>query len=245
MGSNGGESGRHRDLKKRALLWAQANGFPACATEVRVPRTGFRADVAGCALTRMQGVPGEVAVFECKQARADLLRDTADEKRTLEALRTTTERRAELERMVGAHLPDLRRGEFLFAEYDPCDLELVRHDGLRMVRKEEARLQARLYSGTKFDRLRRYRCADRHYLVVAENLIQSHEAPAGWGVLEACGTGLELRRRPERDVIEPAARLQLLQAVALAGTRLFNAGFGLAREDIEALRSASLPVELE
>ena len=40
-----GETEAHRDLKRRAVLWALANGFSACATEVSLPRSRFRADV--------------------------------------------------------------------------------------------------------------------------------------------------------------------------------------------------------
>ena len=41
-----GESANHVRLKALARAWARANGFPICASEVRVPRSGFRADVA-------------------------------------------------------------------------------------------------------------------------------------------------------------------------------------------------------
>lgn len=236
-----GESERHLELKRRALVWAQAGGFPVCGVEVRVPRSGFRADVVGCALPRNPSEAGEVAVFECKQARSDLLRDTADEKRTGERLREVAARRAELERLLGLHLPHLRRGESLFAECDQYDLDSVRHDGLRAVRREEAELQAKLHGGTKFDRLRRYRAADRCYLVVCEGLMMPHEVPPGWGLLEAAGDGLILRRRPERLETSPEARLAMLRAVAITGTRRLNLQLGIPWEEIERRRQMTVP----
>lgn len=243
MSGGGGETERHRNLKRRAVRWALVHDLRACASEVRLPRSAFRADVAACAASLARDTAlGETAVFECKQARADLLRDTANEQATLARLREISARRQELERLVGAHLPNLRRGHSLFAECDDYDFESIRHDGLRAVRREEARLQAGLFGRTKFDRLRRYRGADRFYLVVARDVMEAHEAPAGWGVLVATGDDeLELIRRPERCEATAGARLALLQAIALAGTRTCFAEVGLDWEELTKLRGQIVP----
>ena len=44
-----GETAAHRELKRLALAWAQANGFTLAATEVRVPssRTSVEAVYRG------------------------------------------------------------------------------------------------------------------------------------------------------------------------------------------------------
>jgi hypothetical protein len=36
----------HANLKRLAVLWAQAHGYSACAVEVKLPRCRYRADVA-------------------------------------------------------------------------------------------------------------------------------------------------------------------------------------------------------
>lgn len=241
MAAKRGETEAHRDLKHRATVWALANGFSACATEVRLPRSRYRADVAACVVTGHGGIPGETVVFECKQARADLLRDSADEKRTMKRLEKITTRRRELERMLGLHLPDLRRGESLFAEYDSYDLDSIRHDGLRTVRREEAQLRTKIFGATKFSKLMRYKCAERHYLVVSEGILRGHEAPDGWGVLEARGEGLELVQFPRRIEVGEGVRVALLQAIALASTRRLNAAAGIEWEAIEAARRKAVP----
>ena len=41
-----GETEAHVRLKRLALLWAQANGYSACAAEVSLPQCRYRADVA-------------------------------------------------------------------------------------------------------------------------------------------------------------------------------------------------------
>ncbi len=41
-----GETAAHRELKRLAMAWAGEVGFDIVASEVRVPRSGFRADVA-------------------------------------------------------------------------------------------------------------------------------------------------------------------------------------------------------
>jgi hypothetical protein len=237
-----GETAAHRELKRLAALWAQARGFSLCAEEVRLPRSGYRVDLAGCAAVRSGSVhAGETAVFECKQSRSDLLRDTADERASLLRLREVTTRCAELEQLLGLHLPSLRRGESLFAECDAYDLEGIRHDGLRAVRREEAALQAKVYGGTKFDRMFRYRGADRFHLVTGPGVMEPHEVPAGWGLLEAAGAELVELRRPERVETTPAARLALLQAIAAAGTRATNTALGVSWEEVRRLRGRVPP----
>lgn len=237
-----GESAAHRELKRLALVWAQAHGFEFVAIEVRLPRSGFRADVAACMSHRADAAqPGETAVFECKQARADLLRDTAPERETAERLREVAARRRDLERLLGLHLPNLRRGESLFAECDAYDLDAIRHDGWRAVRREEAVLLAKLYGRTKFARVRRYGCADRFYLVVSPGVLEPHEAPAGWGVLVQDADALTLARAPERVDSGPAMRLAMLQAVARSGTRAVNTQAGVAHEAVQRLRQDLCP----
>src|SRR5918996_1776496 len=68
-----GESAAHRRLKRLALLWAQANGYSACAVEVSLPQCRYRADVAAYRSRLRERTV--TAIFECKQARPDLRRD--------------------------------------------------------------------------------------------------------------------------------------------------------------------------
>lgn len=242
MSGAGGETERHRDLKRQAVRWAVVHGFRACADEVRLPKSPFRADVAAAMIgSSAHPEPGETAVFECKQARADFLRDAADERETLARLQEISTRRQALEQMLGAHLPDLRRGESLFAECDIYDFESIRHDGLRAVRREEATLQAKIFGGTKFDRIRRYHCADRLYLVVNAGVMAAHEAPEGWGVLVVAGEELELKRAPARLQSSAAMRLALLQSIALAATRRCLANLDLAWDELGAQRATTFP----
>ncbi len=42
------ESSRHWELKRAAAAWALDQGFDLIATELRLPRTPYRADVAAC-----------------------------------------------------------------------------------------------------------------------------------------------------------------------------------------------------
>src|SRR5207237_10123602 len=63
----------HARLKSLALLWAQAQGYSACALEVSLPHCRYRADVAAYR-PKSSGV-GLTAIFECKQALPDLRRD--------------------------------------------------------------------------------------------------------------------------------------------------------------------------
>lgn len=210
----GGESGRHRWLKARALGWARENGFAIAAAEVRVPRSGFRADVAAIG----RGPAGRTAILECKQSRADLLKDAADAAAVRGELDALVARRAELEAMLAVHRPDLRRGDTLFPEFDAWDFPALEHKTYRGVLARIATLQGRLLKGTKFGRMLRYRCADFLYLVVEDDLLAEAEIPAGWGLLVRRAEDLVLRRRPAALEPEERQRRDLLESIALAAS---------------------------
>lgn len=209
------ETENHRRLKRLALAWARAQGFAIAAPEVRVPRSGRRADVAAVA----RGPGRRSAVFECKQARADLLKDAHDEAVTRRRAAELAERRRRLEGLLAEHRPDLRAGETLFPEFDAWDFSGLEHRTYRRVRAELAAAQAHLRDGTKFSRLFRYRCADFLYLVVEDGIFAPDEIPAGWGLLVRHGDALVLERPPVALEAAPEQRLALLEAIALAAAR--------------------------
>lgn len=208
------ETTAHRRLKALALDWARAAGWRIGAVEVRVPRSGYRADVA--AMSR--GPEATSVVFECKQSRADLLKDAHDDTATRRQLAAALRRRTKLEELLGGHRPDLRRGESLFPEFDAWDFGTLRHKTYHALLTEIGQLQGRLVEGAKFAKMLRYQCADFLYLVVEDDIYAEAELPAGWGVLVRRDQSLELRRRPVR--LQPAAaqRHALLENIALAGT---------------------------
>ncbi len=225
---NRGETDTHRNLKALALDWARANGFAIAAPEVRVPKSGYRADVAAAS----RGENRRIAVFECKQARADLLKDAHAEAETKRKLAELIVRRAKLEELLAVHRPDLRRGESLFAEFDSWDFSGLEHATYRDVLAELATLQARVLKGTRFSKMYRYRCADLLYLVVEEAIFTEAEIPAGWGLLVRRGEALVLVRPPVALEAAEAQRIALLENIALAATRLRRDFGGQARAGV-------------
>lgn len=224
------ETEAHLRLKRLALLWAQANGYSACAAEVTLPQCRYRADVAAYrARLREQTV---TAVFECKQALADLRRDNCETVSTRERLRSLRQRREILEKHLRVHYPTLRTGDSLFAEYDSHDFDAIGHRGYRRVLRESAALENRLYGGTKFECLTRYRCANLFFLVLPNELFRDMEVPVGWGVLVETNGTLNLARKPAWHDNALQARIRLLQRIAVAGTRQFNRAFAITREDL-------------
>src|SRR5262245_57601282 len=125
----GTETSSHIQLKRLAACWALDHGFDAVAMEVRLPESAYRTDVAAYRRQNRGGQPalGITAVFECKQARADFLKDSYARAETAERLRQLDGRRATLERLLKMHLPSLRRGESLFEEFDTIDAEALEH----------------------------------------------------------------------------------------------------------------------
>lgn len=218
------ETQNHARLKRLALAWAQANGFAICGVEVRVPKSGYRADVAACG----RGEHGRTAVFECKQARADLLKDAHAEDATRRRLTELAARRRTLEELLAVHRPDLRRGEALWPEYDAWDFSSLEHRAYRAVLSELETAQRRVVRGTKFSKMFRYRCADFLYLVVEDDIFAEAEIPAGWGLLVRAGEELRLKRTPANLDATAAQRAALLETIALAGTRATRRLAGMA-----------------
>lgn len=221
------ETELHVRLKTLALTWAQARGFALCGLEVRIPKSGYRADVAAIG----RGAAGRTAVFECKQARSDLLKDAHAEDASRRRLVELIERRRALETMLAVHRPDLRRGEALWPEYDSWDFSSLEHRAYQGVLDELETVQRRVLRGTKFSKMFRYRCADFLYLVVEDGIFAEAEVPAGWGLLvrssRTGGDELRLVRPPADLAASSTQRLALLEMIALAGTRATNRAAGL------------------
>jgi hypothetical protein len=219
----GGESETHLLLKGIALRWAREHGYRCGGLEVRVPNSNFRADVAAY---RPQKQPreggtaiGDTAIFECKSQRPDYLKDCRPEADTRDRLAACRARMDKLQRLLGTHHPELRRGETLFPEYDRHDFSDLAHQGYQKLVKEVATLERRLHGKTKFDRLSRYRCANALYAVVAPGIMNEGEVPVGWGLLELDSEEetLSLIRKPEWIETPERLRLELLQNIAAKG----------------------------
>lgn len=216
-----GETAQHARLKALALAWATANGFPSAQTEVRVPRSGFRADVAAAGAE----ATAPTALFECKQARADLLKDAHAEAATRGELARLLERRRELEAQLAVHRPDLRCGEALWPEFDRWDFSSLEHRTHRRVLEDIERLQRRVLRGTKFSRMFRYRSADVLYLVVEDDIFAEAEIPAGWGLLVRVGEQLQVRRAPVPLETVPEQRAALWAAIAAKAAAVAAGGW--------------------
>jgi len=213
-----GETQAHLELKRLAFTWARENGWALAGCEVRVPKSGYRTDVAAMSRSPL-GESATVVLFECKQCRSDLIRDCADEPlvrtRTVEIAGRVRELRA----LVAVHRPDLRRGESLFAEFDDYDLGGLRHDTLHGLERELRFLQSKLANCIKFARLSRYHAADHLYLVTEPEIVEPCEVPVGWGWLVRDGAELSLRQPPVRHKPSAELRVAWLEAIALAGSR--------------------------
>ncbi|MBV9873640.1 MAG: hypothetical protein JO025_02830 [Verrucomicrobia bacterium] len=192
----GNETEEHWLLKRLALGWAYEQGFNCISFEVRAPRSPYRVDVAGYRPAKDQESP-IVALFECKQNRPDLNRDSAQTVAVETELRELQERRQNLERLLAVHFPSARTSSSLFPEWDPFDPETLPHAGYRRVLRRIVALQRKLEGNTKFERVTRYRLANLHFLVAPAGLVRSERVPPGWGLLEAVESErLELRIQP-------------------------------------------------
>ena len=184
-------------MKRSLLQFLLQSQCCAAAIEVRCPASRFRADIAGYAepsellptaiaiLPRPLSAPTTVLI-ECKQARADLLRDIRSRDALLARRRDLDRRRAELEdRIIKPSEPHLRRtGEMLFQELEAWDFALSRVPSYRLLIRDLRRLDLAIYGQTKFWLMRRYAVADHLYVAAAPGLLSTDELPIGWGLIE-------------------------------------------------------------
>ncbi len=229
-----GETAAHQRLKRLALLWAQAQGYSACAMEVTLPRSRFRADVAAYR-PAANGI-GCTAIFECKQARPDLRRDNCCSVTVRERLESLHKRRHVLEKHLRIHYPNLRCGDSLFPEFDSHDFGAIEHRAYVSVIRQMTALQNQLFEGTKFEKLLRYRCANIFFLVLPNELYRPAELPIGWGALVESGDSLILVHKPVWQETTSENRLRFLQRIAAAGTRQLNRRLEITFEEIHQAR---------
>lgn len=228
------ETDAHRQLKRLALLWAQAQGYSACALEVSLPRCAYRADVAAY---RPQGKQtGATAIFECKQALVDLRRDNGCTATTLKRLDAVHRRRKTIEKHLRVHYPALRIPDSLFAEFDSHNFLGIEHRGYARVLREQNALQNRLFDCTKFETLIRYGCANLFFLVLPNELFRESEIPLGWGALVEQEGGLKISRKPLWHDVAEDNRLRFLERIAAAGTRALNRQLAITFEEVQAAR---------
>jgi len=227
--SRHGETTQHVRLKQLAFIWAQAHGFSACAMEVTLPRSRYRADVAG-----YRAIPkqiGSTAVFECKQALCDLRRDNCRSGPARERLETICNRRRVLEAHLRVHYPSLHNGDSLFPEFDSENFSAIGHRGYTRLVRELRTLQNRLFDCTKFEKLIHYRCANLFFIVLPDRLFRDSEVPVGWGALVESNDGLILVRKPNWHEATAANRLHVLHRIAVTGTRNRNREILLDRHE--------------
>jgi hypothetical protein len=230
-----GETAAHRHLKRLAVLWAQAQGYSACAAEVTLPQCRYRADVA--AYRRQSNGAPITAVFECKQALHDLRKDNCSTTATSARLETVFRRQRILEKHLRVHYPNLRSGDSLFPEFESHDFAAIGHGGYTRVTREMNTLKKRLYAGTKFETLVRYHCANLFFLVLPNELFNEPQLPASWGALVECDGCLVLRRKPVWHETSTECRLRFLERIAIAGTRQLNRQLEISFDEIVSARA--------
>ena len=236
-----GESSQHLALKRLALVWAQQNGFGIAGVEVSLPHLRLRVDAAAFRPARDrvhtnsgagESTLGPTAIFECKQIRADFLRDSKCAEQIRDRLRVLHERRALYEESMRQYFPSLRCGDALFPEFEGFRFEAAGFEPYDRITAEIRQLSYRLHEHTKFANLLRWRAANLHYVVAEANVAAEHELPAGWGLLVRSGDDLELRSPAVWQEIAADASLRLVMRIAMSGTRAIHRALAIpSRQD--------------
>ena len=243
---NHSETAEHRELKRLALIWAQARGYRVAAVEVSLPNHRFRLDVAAYRPDRVREVQpdgrmkqraaiGLTAVFECKASKPDFLRDARSMAITMERLKVLHDRKVRIEKELRLYYPSISNGDSLFPEYHSVDFQRPGHERYQRTLRDIQRLQGRLHANTKFDRLVRWGAANLFWVVADPGIIAGHELPAGWGLLLHQAGGLEIVAKPLLHEVSESERLALFHRIAMAGSRAVNREHGITFEDLRVV----------
>lgn len=236
-----GETLDHVALKRLAVAWLWRLGCRVVATEVRCPIGRYRIDVAGWFDRPIDGLVDRSAalggnlwaahegsgrgrgeartsatvIIECKQSRADFLRDGDDPTELLRERERLQRRRAEIEETkVKRYEPTLRReGSSLFEGLDEWDFERSKMASYRAVVRELQKVDDSIYGQTKFARFARYRLADRLVLFAPAGMIRQRELPEQWGLIECHRRPLRREKASMALGVDPLADLPLRETV--------------------------------
>lgn len=160
-------------------------------------------------------------LVECKASRADFLSDGDELDRAASEHRRLRERLDRMHReLVPRWEPHLQRhGETLFAQTDGWDIDRSRLQSVREARRDERLARLALEGRVKFDRMARWRLADRLYLCCPSGMVRASEVPAGWGLLEVTRGALRLRRPAAALGSPPPRRWRTLIGVMRSAAR--------------------------
>lgn len=233
---SGRESFKHRALKSLALRWAREQRFRIAAPEVYVPQFRARIDVAACkpeAPKREKGRlllrAGTTVILECKQSRADFLKDAKTEDGITTRLALLHSRREMYEASMRRNFPTLREGETLFPEYDVYRFQEVGWAPYEELLREIQQLSDQMLARTKFSRFTRWRGANLHYLVAEPDVAAPEEVPPGWGLLvRTRGESLDLVQKAIWMDAPEINRWTLFMRISLAAS-------GIASNSCEGL----------
>jgi hypothetical protein len=234
----------HLALKRLALLWAQIHGFRIAAPEVAVPSLGgCRLDAAAYRPERGKGSRsadrlGATAIFECKQSRADFLRDSRCAQKITEQLRKLHERRQTYEESMKLYYPALRQCDTLFPELDAYTFAASGYEPYEKLLKKIEALGRRLHAQTKFARLLHWKAANLHYVVAEPGVVKAHELPAGWGLLVRREQTLEVETKAVWQDAPDDQRWALLLRIAMSGTRAVHRNLQIDLADLAAFASS-------
>ncbi|MFM7808004.1 MAG: hypothetical protein ACKPEA_08760, partial [Planctomycetota bacterium] len=85
--------------------------------------------------------------------------------------------------------------------------------------RDERLARLALEGRVKFDRMARWRLADRLYLCCPSGMVRASEVPVGWGLLEVTRGALRLRRPAAALGSPPPRRWRTLIGVMRSATR--------------------------
>lgn len=187
--------------------------------------------LSGATTGRRTPCEPRTVVIECKQSRADFLRDRRDMARLLQLRKRLEARKEFLERAVlMPREPQLRvAGSSLFPDMEAWDFAQSRQPAYLSTIERIARVEKAIYGETKFCLMAAWRLVDWMYILAPRGVVHRGEIPPGWGLLECSARSLGRSAEEELELTvaspapthtaRPERRARLLRNIAAAATR--------------------------
>lgn len=172
-----------KNIKRAALAFLSTLSPHALACDVPAK---FRKHVVDCAAFWVQnGKKGQVYISST--AVVDVIMDPADalagEKKILPLLAEAENELEEIRKRLQKEEPFLKENDSLFAEEEKWDFSRTKDPAYHAIVSRIAELKKSLYSGTRFDKLRKSGIVEKYYIAVPENLLQRSDIAEEWGLV--------------------------------------------------------------
>jgi len=176
-------------IRRAVIGWMLSENPSGVGVFVPTRLTRFQADVAGfwSEPVKRNGkkilYPVKTVVIETKVSRGQCWPDCAKKDTLLPMLKEEKGKKKKLEKLIRQDEPDLNLNDNLFPDIEAWNYSLSKNKEYHQCCRAIEEIEAALYDGSHFEKIRKALIADFLYLAVPAGMVSEHEIADGWGLL--------------------------------------------------------------